>query len=335
MTVILEQILSATTRTELFGDGDMDSMRINYRRLARQSHPDMYTGIKDKEKAQKAFVHLTTLWESHEKPKVAQKSQIITKKHSYELVDKIHEDDVFMAYKATYDSGFEDCELWIIRNPADNDLGQVAGSSLKKLNKEVPDRFRAFFPEFVEMFKYRQGGNDRAVVAQKIPEGFYSIAEVKKAYPQGIHGRDVAWMFKRMLVAIGNTHDTGLVHGGISDDAILIHPEMHGLMLRNWQYSVETDNPLTAIDATCRNSYPMSVFDKEPQDYRLDVSMAAKIAKSLLSSDAPRQLGIFFAGCMVSSLPHPADLLTEFDELLVRIYGSPKFHVFTMPGKNN
>lgn len=334
MTVILDQILSAHTCTELFGNGNLDSMRINYRRLARQSHPDMFTNSRDKEKAQKAFVHLTNLWEEKEKSKAPKSSQIITKKHTYDLGSKCHEDDVFVAYKATYDAGYENCELWITRNPQDNDLAHAAGMALKKLNKEVPDNFKAFFPEFVELFKYRQAGADRSTIAQKIPAGFYSLAEVKEAYPQGIHGRDVAWMFKRMLVAIGNTHDTGLVHGGISDEAFLIHPEMHGLVLRNWQYSVEANEPLTAIDASVRNSYPQSVFDKKPQDYRLDVSMAARLAKGLLHADAPRQLGIFFTGCMMASVPHPADLLMEFDDLLLRIYGTPKFHQFAMPEKN-
>lgn len=332
MNTVLDKILNAKTRQELFGDGNTESMRQAYRKLARQSHPDMFSNRTEKERAQKAFIRLTDLWESSTKAaKPAKTSLIVTKKHSYDLGIKFNENDVFVAYNATYDAGHEDCELWITRNPQDNDLAQNAGTALKKLNKEVPEEFRAFYPEFIEMFKYRQGGTDRTTIAQKVPDDFVSIAEVKKAYPRGIHGRDVAWMFKRMLVAVGNAHDVGLVHGGISDEAILIHPEFHGLMLRNWQYSVETGETLTAIDGSVRDNYPASVFAKEEQNYRLDVNMAAKIARSLLADDAPRQLRIFFGGCMVNSIPHPAHLLNDFDELLYRIYGAPKFHVFTMP----
>lgn len=333
MTIIIDKILKATNRKELFGSGNDGSMRQAYRKLARQSHPDMFSNPTDKLRAEKAFKHLTLLWESTPDNRPAKNSLVVTKKHSYDLGSKIHEDDFFIAYNASYDDGHEQCELWITRNPQDNDLGQNAGNSLKKLNKEVPEKFSAFFPELVESFKYRQHGVNHATIAQKIPVGFVSLAEVKKAYPQGISGRDVAWMFKRMLVAIGNTHDAGLVHGGISGNAFMIHPELHGLILRNWQYSVVTNEALTAIDPTVKTFYPESVFKKEPQGYALDIRMAAKVAQELLEEKAPRQLRIFFSGCMVSSMPHPAQLLMEFDDLLLRFYGAPKFHVFTMPEK--
>ena len=331
MTTVIDRILMASTRQELFGTGNEGSMRQAYRKLARQSHPDMFSKTSDKLRAEKAFKHLTLLWENSAKPKPANESLIVTKKHSYELGDKFYENDVFIAYHATYDAGHEKCELLITRNPQDNDLSQNAGAALKKLNKEVPEEYRAFYPDLVEIFKYRQQGSDRATVVQKIPEGFVTLAEVKKAYPKGINGRDVAWIFKRMLVSIGNAHDVNLVHGGISDETFMIHPELHGLILKDWHYSVETNLALTAINSKVKASYPESVFNKLPQDYRLDVRMAAKIAQDLLEDRAPRQLRIFLSGCQVSSVPHPAELLAEFDELLIRIYGSPKFHVFEMP----
>lgn len=331
MTIILDQILNATSRTELFGSGTNGSMRQAYLKLARQSHPDMFSNPADKTHAEKAFKHLTHLWQDTPDAKPAKSSLITTKKHSYDLGSKFHEDDVFMAYNASYDAGYEKCELWITRNPQDNDLGQNAGSALKTLGKKVPEEFRAFYPEFVELFKYRQGGVDHATIVQKVPVGFVSLAKVKEAYPHGIHGRDAAWMFKRMLVAIGNAYDAGLVHGGISHDAFLIHPELHGLILRNWQYSAAPGEALTAIDATVKNYYPESVFDKKPQSYALDVRMAAKVMQDLMEDKAPKQLRIFLSGCTVTSMPHPAQLLAEFDELLIRVYGSPKFHVFTMP----
>lgn len=329
-TAILEQILEANTRSDLFGS-DEEANKVEYRRLLRGSHPDMFIEPEHKVKAQKAFVRLSELWNSSGFAQPAASPHLKTRKHEYVIGDKFHEDDVFNAYKATYDAGYETCELWIAKNPQDSDISRNAGVNLRKLNKEVPERYRAFFPELVESFKYRQDGLDHGVVAQKIPGGFYSLAQVHQAYPHGISGRDVAWMFKRMLVAVGNAHDAGLVHGGISDNAFIIHPQFHGLMLRNWQYSVETGEALSAIDPSVRDLYPGSVFEKKPQDYRLDVRMAALVAQKLLEDKAPRQLRIFFSGCLVSSVPHPASLLNEFDDLLLRVYGEPKFHEFRMP----
>lgn len=329
-TAILEHILGANKRSDLFGS-DEDANKIEYRRLLRGSHPDMFTEPAHKAKAQKAFVRLTELWNSSVSANPAASPHLKTRKHEYIIGDKFHEDDVFNAYSATYDAGYEKCELWIAKNPQDSDIARNAGMNIRKLNKEVPERYQAFFPKLVESFKYRQDGMDHGVIAQKMPEGFYSLSQVRQAYPNGISGRDVAWMFKRMLVAVGNTHDAGLVHGGISNDAFIIHPQFHGLMLRNWQYSVETGEALTAIDPSVKDLYPESVYEKKTQDYHLDVRMTALTARNLLEEKAPPQLRIFFSGCLVSSVPHPASLLKEFDDLLLRIYGEPKFHEFRMP----
>ena len=68
--------------------------------------------------------------------------------------------------------------------------------------------------------------------------GFRSLAEVRSAFPAGLDPRDAAWMWRRLLVAIGAAHRAGVIHGAVLPEHVLIHPAEHGLVLVDWCYSV-------------------------------------------------------------------------------------------------
>lgn len=328
-----EQVLKATTPSELFGTNEKRS-KIIYRRLARAVHPDLYPEA-DKKLASEAFGKLTTYWELYLNPakkssKAPREGVIATGKHEYALGDMFSDKGIYSRYKATYDAGHENVQVLITKEAIDNDLTGQYVETLKKL-KDVPEDYRGFYPHFVESFRYRTPDNiDHATVVQKLPEGFVPMSRILEVYPEGIHGRDVAWIFKRILTALGNAHDIGLVHGAPTLDSFLIFPEEHGIILSEWQYSVPTGNPLAALQAEYRKDYPEKVFNKEAVDYRLDLLIAAKAAQRLLRKDAPRQFNIFFKACMTTKNFSSAELLREFDILLERLYGKPSFHPFTL-----
>lgn len=328
-----EQVLKATTPNQLFGTNEKRS-KIIYRRLARAVHPDLYPDA-DKKLASKAFVKLTEYWELHQKPskkasKALREDVITTGKHEYILGDIFSDRGIYSRYTATYDAGHENVQVLITKEAIDNDLTAQYAQTLKKLN-DTPEAFRGFYPELVESFRYRTPDNvDHATIVQRLPEGFVPLSKVVEVYPQGIHGRDVAWIFKRILTALGNAHDLGLVHGAPTLDSFLILPEQHGIILSEWQYSVETGNPLKALQGEYKSDYPEKVFNKEAVDYHLDLQIAAKAAQRLLRKDAPRQFNIFFKACMTTKHLTCAQLLREFDLLLERLYGKPTFHPFTL-----
>ena len=334
MVTECQQVLDARTPEELFGSHEKRSKNI-YRHLARHVHPDMFTDPADKKDAERAFVRLGELWALYQTRSTtaaptAAANTVKTKRHTYTLGNKVYSDDVFAHYEATYDAGHETARLLIVKNPKDTDLGGNHANALKKL-AEVPDEFKDFFPALIETFRYRQpDGTDHFAVSQKIPEGFVPFTEILKVYPNGIDGRDVSWIFRRMLIAVGNAHDLGLVHGAPDLNAFYIKPDVHGVILNNWQYSVETGKALSAIPTSARDDYPQSVFDKKPVDYTLDIRLIAKAAERLFNPDIPRQFKAFMNGCMVARTPEARYLLAEFEELLVRLYGPPAFHKFTL-----
>ena len=335
MVTECQQVLDAKTPEELFGKQEKRSKNI-YRHFARHVHPDMFTTPEEKKDAERAFIRLGELWALYqEKSGSATTSAtaadtVKTKKHTYTLGNKVYSDDVFAHYEATYDAGHENARLLIVKSPKDADLGNNHASALKKL-AEVHEQFRDFFPDLIETFRYRQpGGTDHFAVSQKIPEGFVPFTRILEVYPKGIDARDLAWIFRRMLIAVGNAHDVGLIHGAPDLNAFYIKPDVHGIILSNWQYSVETGKALSAIPAAIHDDYPQSVFDKKPVDYTLDIRLIAKTAARLFGPDTPRQFTSFMNGCMTTKTPEARYLLGEFEEMLERLYGPPAFHKFTL-----
>lgn len=334
-TASLDRILAATALSDLDDSREPNAV---FKRFARKCHPDMYEdSLKDL--AEKAFKHLTDLKDKVTgEGKKAPSSGIKTKKHNYDLGSPVfNKDDVLITYPATYDAGHVDCFFSITKNPLDSDLTESSVAALRKLN-DVPEDYRKFYPELVETFRYRDEstGIDRPIIVTDRIEGFRPLSDVLKVYPKGIGGRDVAWIFRRMLVALGNAHEVGLIHGAPTMDAFQIHDEMHGIILGNWHYSVEDGDSLKAVPSNWSHLYPAYALKKESTSYRLDLEIAAKTAAALLNKDEPRQLFAFFKGCALTSTPTASKLLAEFDELLLRLYGNPRFNKFTLePNKTN
>jgi hypothetical protein len=331
-TKYLDEILAANSAQDLFGDiTNKTKAGIIYRRFARNSHPDMYFNSADKIKAEEAFIRLTELWDSVgiKTPKQT-KNVIKTRKHEYVLGLKFCTGDIFDRYAATFDAGNKQAELLVTRNPADEDLAENNVYKVKELKEKVPDGFKMYFPSYIETFRWKQGNRNFIVTALDHMDGFYTLAQVKERYPNGVHPKDFAWMFRRMLVAAGNTRDAGLVNGAITPESLIIHPEKHGLVLQDWGYAVHEGEPLTAIPAEYKSMYPQYALDKKPVDYRLDILMLAKTAETLLSPDAPRQFKAFLNGTKVATPPTAGELLEDFDELITRLWGPKAFHPFTM-----
>lgn len=328
-------VLEAKDAATLFGSHEKRS-KIIYRRLARSVHPDLFPDA-EKKTAEKAFIRLTELWDARSNKvattagKAPTKNTIKTKKHTYSVDGEIDVPGIYARHYASYDAGYEKCQLLVVCDPQDSDLAGNHVTALKKLNSDVPESFRAFYPELVESFRYRTESNtDHVAITQKIPEGFSTFSKILDVYPSGIDGRDVAWIFKRMLTAVGNAHDIGLVHGAPTMDAFLVHPEFHGVILSEWQYSVPSGEKMKALPPTFAGEYPAYVLNKEPATYALDIYLCAVTAQKLLRKDAPRQFNAFFNACKLSKPLEAKYLLKEFDGLLQRLYGPPQFHPFTL-----
>jgi hypothetical protein len=296
---------------DLFGPADAGR---RYRRLARLTHPDACPADP---RAAAAFARLARLWQEYQSD--AGRGVLIAR------------GDLANLYQTA--RGL----LKIARDPADNDLMDREARALTELQRAAEPRLAPYFPRLAEIRRLRdpRSGAERRGNVITMLDGFCSLAEVRAAFPGGLDPRDAAWMWRRLLVALGAAQRAGVVHGAVLDEHVMVHPGEHGLVLVDWCYSVPPGMPLTAIVGRHRDRYPPDILGRGPAGPDTDIWLATVCMTGLIGGLMPAPLAAFGRGCMLAH-PHrrPDDawaLLAELDELLGRLYGPRTFRPFAIP----
>jgi len=230
------------------------------------------------------------------------------------------------------------------RDPADGDLIEREAVAPRQLPKDGPRRFPPYVPRPVETLLHRDpvtGVRRRANVIARL-KGFYSLAEVRAAHPDGPDPRDAAWMRRRLLVALGFAHRAGVLHGAVLPEHVLIHPGPHGLVLIDWCRSVpgcyagtDPSGRVPAMVDRYADWYPDEVPGRRRAGPATDISMATRCMTHLMADKAPTALRRFARGCTLPAQSRRPDdawrLPAELDEVLERLYGPRRFRPFRMP----
>ncbi|MFI6516481.1 molecular chaperone DnaJ [Spirillospora sp. NPDC050679] len=328
----LARLDAARTPADLFGDDDAEAARA-YRGLARLVHPDATGG-----RTREAFDRLTALWEARRGA-----GTITTARGSYRLAGRAARGDLADLFAARDGRG-RAALVKLPRDPGDNDLLEREAVALRQLPKDGDGRFLPYVPRLLETFRHRDPGTGALRRANAIAalDGFHSLAEVRAAHPAGLDPRDAAWMWRRLLVALGFAHRAGVLHGAVLPEHVLIHPVEHGLVLVDWCYSVpgcyagtDPSGRVPAMVDRYADRYPAEVPARQAASPATDLYMATLCMTDLIGDRAPKQMRAFARGCLLpSQRRRPGDawrLLAEFDELLERLYGPRRFRPFHMP----
>ena len=192
----IDLIEAATGPGDLFG---ADPAR-TFRRLARLTHPDAGTGDP---RAERAFTRLADLWRRY---------------RDWDGRVLVARGDLANLYRDP--RGL----LKVGRDPADNDLIEREARALARLAARGDPRFAAYFPRLIEAVRVPgsvPGAVHRGHVITAL-DGFVSLAQVRAAFPGGVHPADAAWIWRRLLVAIGAAHRAGLIHGAVLPEHVLL-----------------------------------------------------------------------------------------------------------------
>jgi serine/threonine protein kinase len=280
--------------------------------------------------------------------------QIQSAQRSYDVGDVLGSGPLATWYHCRYDTrkGQNAGIFKVATSPSDNDLLAAEVAALQHLRspeRAGDEKFWPFLPEPVESFLYddRSTGPRRVTVLAAM-DGFVTLEQVREAYPHGVHPKDMAWMWRRLLYILGYVHARGVIHGAVLPPQVLIHPEGHGVVLADWCYSViapaQSGRHIPAIVEAYETWYPPEVFKKQSPTLSVDILMAARCMVQLVGGDPatgrlPRgvepQLQAFFQGCMLPSpRQRPQDawaLQREFDQLIERLWGRRTFRPFDLP----
>ena len=351
----------ATTPEEVFGklvgtpEEMLEAGRAIFRQIAKVTHPDFYTGTAEWARANLAFTQLARLWEQAQakfadgtygtksdfEPFILQTSTT-----AYTVERLLARGDICTLYSG-HAAGSGPRILKIPLQPTDNDLLANEARILKHLQKSQGYvELRYFVSRLAESFVYQEknSGITRQINVLESVDGLYSLKEVRAAYLHGVDSRDMAWMWRRLLVALGFAHASGVIHGAVLPTHILIQPREHGVVLIDWSYAVREGERISAISSEYRAWYPAEVFTHEEALPGLDIAMAARCMFELLGGDplkqtlpehVPWQLASYLQGCTLANpRRRPQDarrLLSDFDALIARLWGPRTFREFVMP----
>ncbi|MEU4833128.1 lipopolysaccharide kinase InaA family protein [Streptosporangium sp. NPDC023615] len=309
----IRMVSAARTPGDLFGGPSPHRV---YRALARLLHPDLAPGAE----AAEAFTRLAELWAARGGAGAAPETVITTGRGSYRLGGVLWRGATAVLYRSGADT-----LLKVPRSHTDNDLMRREAEALETIARDGDPLLLPYVPRLVESFRHRSGGVERqANVISRVPDGFVSLDEIARRRPV-LDARDAAWIWRRLLVAVGAAHRAGVVHGAVFGHHVLVHPIDHGLVLVDWSQSVPIGTPVTALVARHRDDYPPEVMTRRPATPALDIHLATRCVAALMGDGAPAAIRRFVRGSLLGPPDDAWRLLAELDDLLDDLYGPRKY----------
>lgn len=346
---LLGLLQSARKPEDVFGPFEAPlPLKRRFHELLRVAHPDHNPSAQVE--ANEAMKLLQTWYSAAQRANTSQvhagdpRIEAVTRLHHYVGHTPPLRGDLCDLFPATADG--EPVLLKVARAARNNDLLQAEARALLRIARELDGQaVRAHFPVLIEQFQLRDmAGAQRQAHALRWEQEYVSLADVLAAYPDGIHPADAAWMFNRLLAALGTIHSLGLVHGAVLLPHVLIRPADHNGMLIDWCYSVHQGATIQAISPPYTVDYPPEVRTKAAATPATDLYMAARCMARLLGGDGtedslpprvPRPLRALLRACLIPTPQRRAQnawqVFEDFQNLLRRLYGPATFRPFHMP----
>ncbi|MFC4064680.1 hypothetical protein [Actinoplanes subglobosus] len=291
-TMTFEEAVTKIVAARSFQDlaGTENGAGRAYRRWAKLIHPDT-VGAQRRATATDAFAKLSALYE--------RRGERREPWGSGDVAELFAEGDRL---------------LKVPRSPADNDLMEAEATALRKLWADGDPRFRPYAPRLVETYIHEDAQRRRRWVnVLERQRGMGSLAEIKG----DLGVREAAWIWRRLLIALGWAHRAGVIHGAVLPEHVLIHPGRRGLVLVDWCYAGH--RPAAIVKAR-EDHYPPEVLHDRTAGSATDIYMATVLMTRLMGPRMPVSLRRFAAGCTYDApRMRPQDawaLLGELDDII-------------------
>lgn len=259
-----------------------------------------------------------------------------TKDSTYTILDVVHSGETEI-YRAHRDHDNSD----VILKMGDRTMDEAL--TLSAIVRDADPKLVPYLPKQLHLVSV---DGESGLVFEPL-DGFVSLAEVHDAYPDGIDPKDMAWMFRRLLVPLGFVARQGYAHCAVLPRHVMIEPELHGLVLIDWSHAGHKEDwvipdRIPEFDKW----YPADIDETDMDAMNLsavDVYMAANLMSWLMGGDperlvipdVPRELRAFLTTCTKRDVrERPSDahsVLGHFDNTIERLWGKKKFHPFVMP----
>lgn len=350
LSELLQQLRAATRVQEVFGAAHLTSaqaLKRRYRALAGQAHPDRHPN--DAAAANEAFKRLQDWYAVAQRYAAAADPtapliEATSRLHHYRGDQPPLDGDLCHLYPALADGA--PVLLKAARQPANHDLLRVEAATLARLARELNGQpVAAHFPTLIEHFLLRGGdGAVRHVNVLRQEVGYVTLAAVQRGFPQGLPLADAAWMFNRLLAALGVIHGLGLVHGAVTPAHVLVRPADHNGLLLDWCYSAPIGQRVPAIAPAYAADTAPEIAGRQPVTPAADLFMAARCLLHLLGgrsspddlpASVPPAVCALLRACLIPAPQRRVsaawELFDDFQDILQQTVGPRTFRPFYMP----
>jgi serine/threonine protein kinase len=298
---------------------DIRAAKRKYRMLVQTAHPDKGGSKTQFQELQEAY----DIWMAHAEGKQAPKAAAA----SYSIGK--YQVGTTPKYSGTISNLFTADSKVLVKVPRKVSSNAFIDQEATALNllADLPGSQSELYPRLLDQGK--QGGLHYNVLSYYT--SMLTLHEVQGLYIKGLPGKDYAWIHRRLLGALAGAHSIGLVHGAVLPENILIEPTTHEVKLISWGFSGKPGNKIPATVKSRQAFYPKFDTDLSPE---MDVYMAHSVMRSLLTQAADPVQYRFAKGCQAPAAvqrPTVFQLLTEYDELLYRLYGKRTYRPLVLP----
>lgn len=202
-----------------------------------------------------------------------------------------------------------------------NKLIEKEATTLNRLKKEANGNLiQYFFPHMVDSIEKDGKLHNVTIYDRKL----HTAAQIKAIFPDGLDGRHIAWMLRRMIVGVGYMHSLDLCHGAITPEHVMFCAENHAGVLTGIIHSDKIGEKISVVPATRKDWYPE--FAKKGLTPNVDFAMIGRVAEFLANDSLPKRLKNFIKALMLPNLKCEARVLEEdLKSILFDSYGPPKF----------
>ncbi|MDT9593007.1 hypothetical protein RDV89_08005 [Nocardioides zeae] len=346
---LLRRVEDATTPADLYGPADGDPAgvrraRRTHRVLALHLHPDRPAAGLDSARAAAAFAKATALYAAWSRPTGGtgggdtddRGEVLVGSRGTHRLGPLLARGTVANVYAVPG----TDTVVKLVRRPGSNRFVRNERAALRTLARYATGTEAWLAPYVPRLVDTATAAADEAggeVLEANVlgslgrADGFVSLAAVRDAAPDGLDGRDWAWMQRRLLRALAGAHAAGLVHGAVLPENVLIHPREHGVVLAGWSFATRPGRRAEGVVRSQAGAYPPEATDGLVTP-ATDVAMLGALALTMLRPGERAQRR-FAQGCRQAEprmRPTAAGLLEEYDDLLERLHGPRRFRPFDL-----
>ena len=225
-------------------------------------------------------------------------------KSHWSLKEKISQGDtcdVYMGMRARWPT--EMAVIKLLRDEQNKELFENEWQRIGELQRsKAPgaEFFSGLLPQPIIHGKIT-GENHNGQIASvfRWESGFkYNLADILKDNPKGIPVRASIWLWRRILEMLNFIHTSGLVHGAVLPQHILIQENEHGARLIGYTATGFTGKLLNSIATEYQECYPEWFKKGSRLTEQADLVMSARCIIAALGGDAIK-------GTLPKDVPQP------------------------------